>query len=503
MSVKRERGKKMNSAEKRKQSLMKFLINKKQFVTAQEISEALEISKKTVYRMINEINEESLQKNIIISQHGKGYLLNYSEYIKYKDGLKVECENFTPQERRKSIIKILLFKSPSPISMMTLCEKFFVSESVINADEKIISDILKDYNLKIVRVNRKISVIGHENDIRCAIAQLILDETSMDSIDLYQDEEKINNEYMSFAKKQIEYIELAQQSSIPYPYNINISSHLYIMIKRLIEGDNKLNYLEEYSIHDQQLIKTNHEMYELSTKIIDNIRFRFSIKVPDAEIFYLFQYLISSRIDSKYDEDIRYSSMTFDVTNFYIDQVFHKLDVTTNNREGLLSDIIKHVKPMINRINHNILIKNHLLEEIEHEYGDILSAVEEVSKDVQEKFHLNRISKEESGFLTLYFAKYFEKNPRKINALIMCTTGIGTSELLRTKIQKVFPEIDIVDVISTRMLENYDIRAQKVDLIITTIHVENPFDIPEILVTALFTEHDQVRVRSVIGSLVQ
>ncbi|WP_428909722.1 BglG family transcription antiterminator [Niallia sp. Krafla_26] len=491
----------MSSTEKRKGSLIKYLINKEHFVTAREISETLGISSKTVYRMITEINEDSPEKNIIISQHGKGYLLNYPEYIKWKDDLKDEGPNGSPEDRRKSITKLLLFKSPNPISIMTLCEKFYVSESVINADERIISDTLKDYNLELVRENRKLSIIGNEGNIRSAIAQLILDDAPMDQTDFYNHEEEINQEYMSFALKQIDYIEKVQNSSIPYPYNINISSHLYIMIKRLIEGDMKGDYSEEYSINDQQLIQSNLEMFELAMKIIDNIRSRYSVHVPNAEVLYLFQYLISSRIDTKYVDDIRYSPLTFEVTNYYIARVFQKLGVQTTNSEGVLRDIIKHVQPMINRINHGILIKNHLIDEIEHEYKAILTAVEEVSKEVEEKFHFNKISKAESGFLTLYFAKYYEKNPRKIHALIMCTTGIGTSELLKTKVKKVFPEIEIVDVVSTRMLEDYDHEAKHVDIIITTIHVENQLDIPEVLVSALFTEHDQVRVRNVIGSL--
>ncbi|OXS77415.1 BglG family transcription antiterminator [Domibacillus enclensis] len=494
----------MSASEKRKQSLITYLMKKKQYVAAHEISKSLDISNKTVYRMINEINDGSPQKNIIVSQYGKGYLLNYSEYIKHRIASKAEGESiYTPLERRNAITKTLLFKSPRSVSIMTFCETFYVSESVINSDEKIIADMLKPFHLEVVRVNRKISVIGNENDIRNAIAQLLLNEIPLETNEFYANEEAINQEYMSFAMKQIDYIEQAQNSSIPYPYNLNITSHLYIMIKRLMQGDINIGYsIDQYSINDQQLIKANNELYELSQKIIDHIRFRFSIQIPNSEVFYLFQYLISSRIDSNCVEEIRYSPLVFEVTHFYISQVLQKLDVQTTGSEEILKDMIKHIQPMLNRINHHIQIKNHLLEEIEQEYGDILAAVIDASTEVERTFDFNPISKEESGFITLYFAKYLETNPRRMNALIMCTTGIGTSELLRTKVTKAFPEVEIIDVISTRMLENYDTRDNNIDLIITTVHVDSHSNTPQILVSALFTENDQERVRSVIRSLV-
>ena len=64
-----------------------------------------------------------------------------------------------------------------------------------------------------------------------------------------------------------------------------------------------------------------------------------------------------------------------------------------------------------------------------------------------------------------------------------------------------FPEIEIVDVISTHMLEDYNVLEEQIDLIITTIHAENSLQIPEVVVSALFTERDQENVRNVIRGL--
>ena len=46
-----------------------------------------------------------------------------------------------------------------------------------------------------------------------------------------------------------------------------------------------------------------------------------------------------------------------------------------------------------------------------------------------------------------------ETNQLPIRTLIMCTTGIGTSELLRVKVEKKFPELQIVEIIATRNIK--------------------------------------------------
>lgn len=83
----------------------------------------------------------------------------------------------------------------------------------------------------------------------------------------------------------------------------------------------------------------------------------------------------------------------------------------------------------------------------------------EVSKEVSQHFKLPLINADEIGFITLYFARMLETQQLPIQTLIMCTTGIGTSELLKAKIIKKFPDLNIVDVIATK---NYRTALEKI-----------------------------------------
>lgn len=102
-------------------------------------------------------------------------------------------------------------------------------------------------------------------------------------------------------------------------------------------------------------------------------------------------------------------------------------------------------------------------------------------------FSLNPISDDENGFITLYFAKMMELNLKKIKCIIVCSTGIGISELLKAKISKSFSEIEIIDVLSARefMKEKLD-----VDLVISTISLD--IDTSQfLLISGMFTEDDK------------
>jgi Phosphotransferase system, galactitol-specific IIB component len=85
----------------------------------------------------------------------------------------------------------------------------------------------------------------------------------------------------------------------------------------------------------------------------------------------------------------------------------------------------------------------------------------------------------------------------------MCASGVGTSELLKVKVKKYFPQLNIIDVVSLRQYENNQKEFnQVIDLIITTIGYKSKNDEkPVILVNAMFTPNDQARVEKLLKEL--
>lgn len=102
---------------------------------------------------------------------------------------------------------------------------------MLSVDEKMIIETIQPFNLKLIRKDRTLVICGEESDIRSALMQsmdnLFLDIEKSDSIP-----KSIEEKDKNFVYHQISTIEKTLNVSIPYPYNINIFSHLYILISR-------------------------------------------------------------------------------------------------------------------------------------------------------------------------------------------------------------------------------------------------------------------------------
>ncbi len=134
-------------------------------------------------------------------------------------------------------------------------------------------------------------------------------------------------------------------------------------------------------------------------------------------------------------------------------------------------------------------------------YEVIFRKITQVSDAVSKKYQLPAINEDENGFITLYFARIIETNQVPIRTLIMCTTGVGTSELLRVKVEKKFPELKIVEVVATRNVAESLKNHSDIELILTTIHLQNRIPIQSLLVSAMFTMDDQHRLQRKIEEI--
>ncbi|EGF47163.1 BglG family transcription antiterminator, partial [Lacticaseibacillus rhamnosus MTCC 5462] len=76
--------------------------------------------------------------------------------------------------------------------------------------------------------------------------------------------------------------------------------------------------------------------------------------------------------------------------------------------------------------------------------------------------------------------------------------GLGSSELISAKIRKDLPELEILDVTSNLNLEKALARHPDVDILISTINLPKQKHIPQVLVSAMFTVKDKVKVEEAL-----
>ncbi|WP_057879572.1 BglG family transcription antiterminator [Companilactobacillus kimchiensis] len=472
----------MTSADKQR-DLIFYLLDNDSYVTSNEIADTLNISTKTVYRIISKINKES-NKQVIYSHRGLGYKVMNVDMLRSMSNSEKDMQSISPVERRNRVLKRLLLSSPRFIQEESLWEEYYVGDSVRTLDKKVMRTILLKFNLKLETTNNGYKITGNELSIRNALKDLVNDKNIVDLTQIV-DNKNFKQKYdVNFVTRQIEFIEDRLGIKIPYPYNINLFTHLYILLSRYRESKTALK-----KIIVKRNIETDDQLLNISKEVIQNISIYLGINIDNKEIYYVYEYLSSSSFNGQNILKTEPDDEVINITKSLVSEVYRRLGVKNYDHEIISDKLEKHIRPLLNRLKNNIKINNNLLEQIKLEYGDILDAVAKGTSVIQQEYHLNNIDENEAGYITLYFAQDIEENRRKVNALIMCATGIGTSQLLKTKVHNSFPEIKIVDVIGTNELNGLDI--SKVDLIISTIVPNKPVKVPIVLVSSLFTEKDK------------
>lgn len=485
---------------KRETHLIELFIENGRTLTAQQLADLAKVSTKTIYRTVKKINELSEDGQLIRSETGKGLHLDYENYLKVNLQSQQNSCGTEPLERRNSLLLTLLFKAPKRLLISELFAPYFVSETVISNDLARIAEFLKTYDVRIQKKQGRLWIVGSEKNIRKAVNS-VLSTNNLIEDTFYTENSQTGSYDLNCITSLLEFIEGQLKTTLSYPYNMNIFSHLYILLKRSREGVLPKTEVEEALLPEEQaLIAKNQQLYELSRQAITKISAYLNQPLPVLEVFYLFQYLISSRIETEKIRGRSHNGQALAVTTFFAEEMSLALGLDLNN-EATRKELLNHIEPLLYRLKNEIFIKNNLLKDIQLEYRRVFQQVTAVARQAEKKFQLPTIKESEIGFLTLYFVRYQELSNRTKRILIMCSSGVGTSELLKVKVKKAFPNIEIIDVLSAKNFMSKKETYQNIDLILTTIHLSKQPEIPTILVNAMFTKQDEARVKQTLGGI--
>lgn len=220
------------------EKIINYLLEKGDFISANEIANKLKFSTKTIYRGINEIREV-IGENIIESSKGRGYRLNFEEYKEnlntiYSKNLSIN----TPEYRRMMILLQLLSITPEKISIRKLSEQYFVSESSITNDLDYIETNLFGTNLYIKSDTQGTAIVGTESEIRAFLMKLLNNSIFNSTLN------RITNDNISLVASGFSELNIKKISNIlssifdSYNYNVenpyytNLLTHLLILLKR-------------------------------------------------------------------------------------------------------------------------------------------------------------------------------------------------------------------------------------------------------------------------------
>ena len=411
----------------RETKIINILKNAVEPISGVALSEEIGCSTKTIQSDIKNINKV-LVKSEIVSIRGKGYKLkgDFEE-------LDIKNDIYDDINRESYILKKMINLSncnDNYIRIEDLADLMYVSLSTVKNDLKEVKKKLNDNNIKVETKHKQgIYISGSEDNIIKFIINICNDKSNNLNLNDFLITEVINNIF----KIKHNILEVLEKESLlitDLEFK-NILDYILISLSRnSIDKDNLINkYINNYKEKRNKIINndSNKEKIKKAIKIFcENLKIATNIDITEDKIF-------EECLDS------------------------HISNLCKKNELG-----ISESYPIS-------------ASEIKLKYAFAFELAKIAKKTIEDNLEIS-INEEETGNIALHIGGAIERanqNTKKkiYKVVIVCTSGIGTSMLIKSKLENLFyNKIEIVKVIPAYLI-NY-INVIDVDFVISTVPME-------------------------------
>lgn len=489
-------------------------------ITTSAIAKEMSLSSRTVLREMPKI-EEWLDENEFkfIKKPGVGLIIdeNLDNQQLILELLEIEKikKQYSKEDRKKIIVGELLI-AKEPLKLFYFTSQLRVSEGTLSRDLDEICVWLKNFNIKLIRKpGLGIYVEGEESNFRKVLVNLFYDSTTENEL-IYvfkevKDKDVVDiseNKLLKFIDKSI--IKSVENviSDLENELNIQLADNSYVgLIVHLSLAIQRIMNNEKISI-DKEILEelSNLSEFSMATKIIERLKKEFNIDIPKDEIGYVTMHLKGAklRLNNKIDN-------SNEPKNIDIRQVAYNIIIDIENRFGiclrederLINDLTNHLVPAISRLKMGLNIRNPLLENIKENYSKEFQACYKACSILKNITNLSDIPESEIAYITMHIAAALEKNilDDKVKVVIACHTGIGTSRLLMSIIQKEFKNIEVLGTTSSININREKLKEKKIDFIISTVELN--VDYKHIRVNAIINNQDKRLIEDTIKKVLK
>jgi len=454
-----------------------------------ELAEKFNISSRTVRYDLDKIDDYLLAINMPKldrkPNNGISLILTKDELKKLFEFLRT-TNNYdyvmSQKERIMYMLSALLSKNDY-VTINSISEYLMVSRGTIINDMNEMKKWLSNNNIVFETAKgHGIKISGKEIELRKAATKLLFQ--SMDRINNLNIMKLFQDIDMEFIRKSIRTAEEQMESTFSDDAFNNLAFHIAIAIKR-IQMSKDINM----DMNELKNLRKTAE-YAIASVIAKMLEEKFNIIVPEDEIGYITIHLLGSNMYSaKNSEGDDWVHVQL-ITSNLIEEVENRTGYSFKYDNQLFDSLLQHVRPALYRLKHDLNAKNPMLEEIKESYPNMFNNLKKsvvfVEKETGKIFN-----EDEIGYLTLHFMTSLERNKKnnskKPNVLVVCATGIGTSQFVSTKLTTLF-NINIIDTISAHDVDRV-LKFNDIDVIISTIPL-NVKNIKCIQVNTFLTERN-------------
>lgn len=503
--------------------IIALLLESHNYITISSIADKLKVSSRTIRYDLTTIEQLCQKIGLnLCKKAGVGIAIEGAE--EKKSGLMLLVKNsnkmiepYSTKDRVHYILEKLLM-GKTKILIADLAHGLYVSRATIHKDLSRVATWLETFHLSLLKKpHYGIEVVGNEENCRNAIASLMClmkeqDRTKNEQIHAqkYKQVKRIDetsfkklNELIAMDYLLLEDILTRSEAKMKFKFSeesyISLVIHIAISIKRIQEG--KDICLEE-NILTQLFGKKE---YAIADEMAREIETSFQVKLPKSEVGYILLHILGAKKQKHNEKPLEIDVVGKEgddlatVMAKEIIQISGKaLELDLSKDITLLNGLILHLRPTINRLRYGLTLRNPIIEDIKTNYPHIYG-VAWMSSVVFDKYLNTQIKDEEIGYIALHIGGSVERNKDILKVLVVCHSGIGTSQFLSARLERVFRQIQVTDIVST--IDCTDTKLQEVDFVISTVHIET--EVPVLEISPLLTQHDIKKLDAFIEGVLQ
>ena len=466
---------------KRQRDMLLYLLSQEDYVTYNQCAEIFHISNRSV-RYDMEMIEAFLKESHchLSKKAGTGIKLicNAQNRSILTQNLKnIQAHAFNKKERQDMIIDLLLLNDT--ITFHQLAECCQVSkQTIINC----FSEVQKELALEDLQVEKihgiGLRLKGKESMIRRKFIQMMTHRTWS----TFKAEDYIPKEYKEKASKILD--AMREQCGVTY---VNQKRTLVILSYLLMRIEN--HHILETPI-SQKINASEHVIEILKTYLPDKL-----------ERDYVATILFCERINTVVTSEMQFiEDDAYKIAMELVDSL-SQLNKTAVNQLEMIRGLTIHLRSAIYRFHNHIQMRNEMLDQIKMSISLIYEFTRKKLHEIEGEYGL-AFDENEIAYIAMYIASIYEtsiKENTTLNIVAVCSFGLATSSILKTRIMSILPDCHMSGPMSQSEAIAY-LEENNVDMVIAT-HECNFGEIPVIVVNPLLNQRDIERIKNSLFQL--
>ena len=452
------------------------IMEQKQSVTVDYLSEKMDVSPKTIKNDIKEINN-SLEGHAIVENKRNSYvfyIFDTDGYEQVKNKVYAHDDFMNSPNSRIVFIMQKLMNTDCPYLTDELAYDMNIGRSTVNGDLKRLRKILEEYEIEILgKTNTGISLNGDELEIRFFILENMYDG-------IYKDYPLDSDLIDAIKQIALEY----ELDSVAVEYFIKFFT---VMIDRFLNG----NPLSKLDKKYEELKESS--AYIFAREIANNISKVLMTDLPEEEILFISIPIAGMRTPTniKTIEKLQVKKTTEDLILKIKDKIKQEMNINIQS-EQIMHEFMYHIQFMINRMKYGFKIRGIDCEEIKSSNSVAYTVAEVAASLIQNEENIE-ISNEEIALMSVYFGILIDKSNLEKNKIyniaIICGTGRISARVVESNLKKIIKNETMMDLysdsnIDSEILDKYDLVVSTVKLDIDTkseiIYIKDVLDRSEL-----------------------